>query len=85
MITSASLASFSATSALSALPALSALASMISLASMATLDATALLGTVFLSVSALLLSALAMSESNLKSKQNFPHVACLQGRVGCGV
>jgi hypothetical protein len=52
---------------------------------MATLDATALSTMLFLSASALLLSALAMSASNLKSKQNCPHVARLRGRVGCGV
>jgi hypothetical protein len=58
---------------------------MASLALIATLDATALSATLFLSALALLLSALAMSASNLKSKQNCPHVARLQGRVGYGV
>jgi hypothetical protein len=61
------------------------LASLASLALMATLDATSLSATFLLSASALLLSALAMSASNLKSKQSCPHVTCLQGRVGCGV
>ncbi len=59
--------------------------SLASLALMATLNATALSETLLLSASALLLSALAMSASNLKSKQNCPLVTCLWGRVGCSV